>query len=217
MAQVMPPLPDNTTLFEMGEAAEEVFVVRSGILMGDSGHENASRRVTGFYLPGEFLDVESLCSLRHACRATSLKTSSVIALPTQGMLALERESEEFQAVIHRVIGSAMQKIDHLLFSLSRKSAGSRIASFYLELSERFQRVGNVRDHFFFPAFHSDIASALRMTGATFSREIGALNRRGLLDINGGDVRLLDMGGLRDLAGEEDIPDTLPAENRPSTR
>ncbi|HKJ95357.1 MAG TPA: helix-turn-helix domain-containing protein [Gammaproteobacteria bacterium] len=200
-AEVPAPFPEGRVLFDVGEIADDLLLVRAGMLAGDSGGKTRTRQVTGFFLPGEFADIESLCTLRHAIRVSALTTCSVVRLPMSTLLERERESRELQDCLHRIIGRGLHNLDQLLYSLSRQSSTARIAAFYLRLSERFHAFGNAPDRFHFPALHGDIASYLHMTGSTFSRGIMRLQRKRLLALDGADVRLLDTDGLRKLAME----------------
>ena len=84
----------------------------------------------------------------------------------------------------------------MFWLLGTLSAEARLASFLLELSERFGRLGYSRTAFALRATRQEIGSYLGLKLETVSRTLSAFAAAGLLEIDRRDVTLLDLEGLR---------------------
>lgn len=204
VAQVLPSQHPGAVLFEQGEPTERVYIARTGLLKGEVTNADGQHQVSDFYMAGDFLDLQSLCTLRHVCRVEAVTTASVVSLPLREVLALARRNPCLQDALHRAIGRELLKLDHVLYQLCRKPVGSRIAAFFLNLSARFQAMGNDPTRFYFPARRADIASLLMMDRATFTRGFRELERLGLVAAQGHEYRLLDAQALKSLALEDEL-------------
>lgn len=204
IAQVLPSQQRGNVLFEYGTQADRLCIVRTGLLKGVVTNASGDRQVTDFYLSGDFLDVQSICTLRHECRVEAVTTATVACLPLKGVLALARANPALQDSLHKAIGRELLKLDQLIYQLCRKPVVSRIAAFFLTLSERFHALGNEPMRFYFPARRADIASMLMMDRATFTRGFRELERQQLITADGNEFRLLDADGLREVAHDDEL-------------
>lgn len=204
MTQVLPSQQPGNVLFDHGTDADRLYIARTGLLKGVVNNAAGQRQVTDFYLSGDFLDVQSVCTLRHECRLETVATATVVSLPLRGVLALARSNPPLQDALHQAIGRELLKLDQLIYQLCRKPVASRIAAFFINLSERFHAIGNERGRFYFPARRADIASMLMMDRATFTRGFRELERRELITADGHEFTLLDMDGLRALSMDDEL-------------
>ncbi|HKJ95359.1 MAG TPA: helix-turn-helix domain-containing protein [Gammaproteobacteria bacterium] len=67
------------------------------------------------------------------------------------------------------------------------------------LSDNFRRRGYAADRFRLPMTRTDIANHLGLVPETMSRLFARLGRRGLMVVEGREVRLTDVEGLRQMA------------------
>ncbi|MBA1147083.1 Crp/Fnr family transcriptional regulator [Ectothiorhodospiraceae bacterium WFHF3C12] len=210
IAQVLPSQQPGERLFDQGGRTDRIYMARTGLLKGEVNNANGQRQVMDFYLAGDFLDIQSLFTLRHQCRVETITTATVISLPLREVLAIARHYPALQDGLHKAIGRELLKLDQVIYQLCRRPVGARIASFFLDLSERFQALGNEPRRFYFPARRADIASLLMMDRATFTRGFRELERDGLVTADGSEFRLLDPEGLRHLSLDDELTETRQA-------
>lgn len=213
ISQVLPSQQRGDILFDYGTPADRIYIARTGLLKGVVTNSAGERQVTDFYLSGDFLDVQSICTLRHECRLEAVTTTTVVSLPLRGVLTLARANPPLQDALHKAIGRELLKLDHLIYQLCRKPVASRIAAFFLNLSERFRMLGNDPLRFYFPARRADIASMLMMDRATFTRGFRELERRGLIAAEGHEFSLVDPEGLRETALDDELAPREAARQR----
>lgn len=197
---------EDTTLFRIADPASTVFVVQAGLLKGTVSDGDGREQVADFFLSGDFIDIQSFCTLRHQATVSAITTSRVVGIDLTALLTLARQNAPLQDALHRAVGRELLKLDSLLYMVGRKSVTARIASFYTTLARRFAEIGNSPTRFYFPALRADIASYLMMDPATFTRGIRQLENSALLRADGADVTLLDVAGLRNAAGEQARPE-----------
>lgn len=83
-----------------------------------------------------------------------------------------------------------------ILNLEYRSVRERIISFLLTMSQRFGRPGNNGLLIEAPLRHQDIASSINASRETTSRELAALERKGLLTSKQSLILLKDLDGLR---------------------
>lgn len=89
-----------------------------------------------------------------------------------------------------------------ILNLEYRSVRERIISFLLTMGQRFGRQTDEGLLIDAPLRHQDIASSVNATRETTSRELAALERKGLLSNSQSLFLLKDLGGLRQHLGRE---------------
>jgi CRP-like cAMP-binding protein len=98
-------------------------------------------------------------------------------------------------------------------SLGRRTAQSRMAHLFCEISERLKVVGLAdNDSYDFPLTQQEFGECLGLTAVHINRTLQALRRQGLVQVENKRVNILDVPGMKSL-GEFD-PDYLYLEKRP---
>lgn len=82
-----------------------------------------------------------------------------------------------------------------IMNLEYRSVRERIISFLLTMSRRFGRLSNEGTVIGVPLRHQDIASSINASRETVSRELAAMERKGLINSEQSQITLLDLDGL----------------------
>ena len=196
-------LEDGRRLFDRGEAAERFFVLESGQMklfrLSDEGQE----KIIEIVRPGQsfaealmFLDrpVYPVC-------AQAMGETRVVSVDAAGFAALLRESVD---TCFQLLGALSQRIRQLvkeIDDLTLHSAVCRLAEYLLARLEESPGEGE----FDLGAPKRMIASRLSMTPETLSRLLRGFSNKGILEVSGGRIRVLDAHGLA-LEAREDAAD-----------
>ena len=87
-------------------------------------------------------------------------------------------------------------MEELAFVLGQRSAEERIAHLFLHLMRRIAARNVIRDHRYrLPLRQQHIADAVGLTPVHVSRVIGAFRDRGLIELSGGVLQVLDPAEL----------------------
>jgi CRP/FNR family nitrogen fixation transcriptional regulator len=176
-------------IYFQGDPSDCWFEVISGIVRTCHFYPDGHRQLTGFFYSGDVFGVE--CGVRDA--AAEAVTNIILSrrFVTSGELASPRQN----SALERALVSANQCI----FLLGRRNANERVAAFLLIAAKRLAALDSIP----LPMTRSDIADHLGLTIHTVSRTISGFVRRGLIELEGPQkCRLIDLAGLRAIAGEE---------------
>ena len=189
---------DGETIIDEGEPAEHVFNVTAGVARLFKLLADGRRTVTGFLFPGDFLGLTN-----RETYVSSAEALGDVKLCRFSRTKLESLFTTVPKLEKRLLGMASNDLaaaqDQMVL-LGRKSAGEKIASFLITLSDRQVARAVAPDPVLVPMTRSDIADYLGLTTETVSRTFTQLKVKGLIRLEaGGRVVLTDRDALDDMA------------------
>jgi CRP/FNR family transcriptional regulator len=193
------PLHLNEFLYVQGEPCRNLYAVKSGSFRSFMANSEGGEQTLGFYLPGEFMGLDSLQHGRFTCSLIALETSSVCELPLSGLNALCSELPGLQLQIMRIMGKEIASDHDKILSLGHRSAKCRIAGFLLTLSRRYGALGFSGTEFNLSMRRYDIANFLGLTMETVSRQLADLNNTGVITVKRRGIKINDLGWLKSMA------------------
>jgi len=190
------PYHAGDAIFRTNEPFAALFAVRAGMIMTRLVDDVGREQVLGFHLPGEMVGLNAIHPEKYPCEAVALDTVYVCRFSFPALATLAMRIPDVQQRLFRMlsadIGKATQLAgDHL--------ADERIAAFLLDLGARYGRRGFSPTAFRLAMGRTDIANYLRLASETVSRVLRRFQDNGLIRVDGREVELVDLAGLRDLA------------------
>lgn len=189
-------------IFEQDAPFTSCYAVRSGAVKTYTLSSDGEEQVTGFYLPGEVIGLDSIHMNQYSGTATALERTRVCEIP---LGQLDEIADEIPGLQHHFMHLMSQEIRdsrQLTLLLSKKTAEERIASLLLSLSSRFSRRRLSGTEFRLPMPRSDIGNFLGLAVETISRVLTRFQNQGLVKVRGRDVEILSLEGLKDLLSHE---------------
>ena len=166
-----------------------------------------SRReqIVGVVYPSDFIGRPFGSTSGHG--VTALTDARVCVFSRKDFDAFAREHP---ALEHKLLQRTLAELDRTrrwMLLLGRKSAGEKVASFLLEMSERLVQPGCLDSpdvplrRFALPFSRQQVADVLGLTIETVSRQFTRLKADGIIDLpSRREVVILDRGGLEAEAG-----------------
>jgi len=189
------PLPRYGTLYSQGQQFNQLFAVRAGAIKTTVILDSGIEQVTGFYLPGEIIGLESIGSKNYVNNAYAIETTSICAIPFQDLNALGRIIPSLQDHILGLMSNEIRQGHQVMVAMGKLSAQARVAMFLLSISARYKRRRLSSDHFHMPMSKSDIGNYLGLTLETVCRIFTQFQNKSMIEINGKDIRIIDRSGL----------------------
>ncbi len=183
-------------IFEQHSPFKSCFALRSGAIKTFTLSEEGEEQVTGFYLPGEIIGLDSVSMDNYSCSAVALERTSVCEIPLDRFEDLSTRIPSLQHHFFGLLSSEIQQSRQLSMLLSKNTAEERIASLLLSLSNRFKRRRLSETHFKLPMPRSDIGNYLGLAVETVSRVLTRFQNQGLIKVQGRDIEILDLAGLQ---------------------
>lgn len=182
-------------LYRNGEVFASLFAIRTGsfkaTLLTDDGRE----QIVGFHLPGELLGLDGIAEQTHAVSVQALEDSDVCLLEFAQLEALARDIPVLQRHLHRVMAREVRNDHAMMLLLGKLRAEERLATFLIDLSQRYQRRGYSATAFVLRMTREEIGNFLGLKLETVSRLFSRLQESGLIKVQQKEVNILDLPGL----------------------
>lgn len=190
-------LEAGATLYMAGQKRSSVWVISSGALKTCELDVDGREQVVGFHGPGDVLGLERIEVPEHRGFALALEPTSVCRIPVDRLIARLSSMPELWREVLGIAGRQLASAREVHRVLGQLQTGQRLAWFLLDSSGprrvNCQCSGELVIQL--PMQRQDIASFLGMTLETVSRSFSALQREGLIEVQGRTVRLRDPRGL----------------------
>ena len=177
--------PGESLMWE-GEDSVLVANVIDGVLKLSTGTEDGREQIVGVVYPSDFIGRPFGATSGHG--VTALTEAKVCVFSRKDFDAFAREHPSLE---HKLLQRTLAELDRTrrwMLLLGRKSAGEKVASFLLEMSERLVQPGCVDApdlplrHFALPFSRQQVADVLGLTIETVSRQLTRLRQEGVIDL-----------------------------------
>jgi CRP-like cAMP-binding protein len=192
--------PADLTFIKRGEELNHSTLLLDGIACRYKDLSEGQRQISELHLPGDFADLHSF-TLKHLDHDVMTLTRCRVALvPHERLKAITEEFPHLTRVYWFATNLDAAVHREWELSLGRRSAISRLAHLFCELHVRLGIVGLVDETgYALQLTQQDMAECMGLTVVHVNRVLKELRERGLVEVRGGRVQLLDLGGLRDVA------------------
>ena len=186
-------------MFTQSAPFRSCFAVKSGAIKTSVITEAGEEQITGFFMPGDLVGLDSMSDDTHASSASALERTSVCEIPVDELEKLAHIMPELQHHMFHLMSQEIRNGHQLSVLLSKNTAEERIAALLLSLSSRFHRRKLSSTHFSLPMARNDIANFLGLAVETVSRVFTRFQNQGLIRARGRDIELLDIEALQVMA------------------
>ena len=189
-------------LFRESDRAEALYVIKSGSAKVYFISEDGSEQVVAFYMPGDVLGLDTFGVAQHSSAALALESTSVCVIPIS---ALEETCTKISArgwhhCLYRLLSRELIRDHRTMELITKKDAETKMASFLINLSERFRTRGCSACSFNLSMKRSDIGSHLGLAVETVSRILTRFQEDGLICVERRRVQIFDHDALQAIAG-----------------
>ena len=188
-------------LYRAGGTLQSLYAVRIGFLKSCVMHEDGREQVVGFHMMGELLGMDAIGSRQHLCDAIALENCELCEFPFGDLERLSHVLPTLQQQFHRIISREIARDYGVMLLLGSMRAEERLATFLLNLSQRFAARGYSASEFNLRMTREEIGSYLGLKLETISRVLSRFDEEGLIEVRGKFIRIVRMDALRALIGQ----------------
>lgn len=179
------------------QAADWVFSLRSGHAALTRLTSDGRRQILAFLFPGDFFGLTS--EDRYHYGVTAIADAGACRFDRAALEDLTRRFPEMDRKLRFTLTRAMDASFELLFSLGRKDALQKVASFIWYVGYRMRKLGESGNPVHLPMRRADIADFLGLSTETVSRTLTSLRESGVIELVGAtDIRIADLAALRSI-------------------
>jgi CRP/FNR family transcriptional regulator len=187
-------------LFRAGDRFDAVYPIRLGFFKTRVSSDDGREQVTGFPMPGDILGFDAISTSVFQCDAIALEDAEVCVVPFERLETLSREFNALQHQLHRVLSREIVRDQGVMMLLGTMRAEQRIATFVLNLSQRFAQRGFSPREFILRMTREEIGNYLGLKLETVSRTFSKLQDDGVIGVDQKRLRIDNAERLRELAG-----------------
>lgn len=194
------PIQKGDILFQQGESFQSVYAVRTGALKTYTLAHGGEEQITGFHLASELIGLSGYDRGTYPLTAKALETTTVCEIPMSQLDILANDMPELRRQLMRNMSGEIRHDQSMMMLLSKKNSEERIASFLIDISERYARRGFSHTHFRLSMSRVDVSNYLGLAVETVSRVFTRFQKNQLIETQGKEITLLDAKTLYQLAG-----------------
>ena len=188
------------SIYHAGQPFHAIHLVHAGSYKTCELADDGREQVTGFRMRGDLVGVESIGLKAYACDVIALEDSEAWELPYPAMLRACLHMPELQACLTSALAAEIRSDHSWMLKLGTLAAERRVAAFLLDVAARYASLGYSARHFILRMSRIDMASFLALKHETVSRALSRLHDLSYITVQRREVRVLDVDGLRALAG-----------------
>jgi CRP/FNR family transcriptional regulator, anaerobic regulatory protein len=194
-------LKRGESLYRAGDRFNALYAVRSGFFKSVQTLEDGRDQVTGFSMAGEIMGMDGIGPEAHALNAVALEDSEVCVIPYSRLENLGRDMHELRHQFHKVMSREIVREHGVMLLLGTMRAEERLATFLLNLSQRFAARGYSPSEFNLRMTREEIGSYLGLKLETVSRAFSRFQEDGLIGVQQKHIHILDVDGLHRVLGQ----------------
>lgn len=179
-------------LFETGDAANAIYVVRAGCIKSLTVDGDGNERVRAFHLPGEIVGLDAWGAEHHPSTAVAVVPSQVCRIPK---LAALQKLAESPLLAQRLLERFSHDLAQAQALAGDFTADQRVAGFLLAMRARLARSTALK----LPMTRRDIANFLRLATETVCRVLTRFESRGWIRSDEKNLQLANESALLRLA------------------
>jgi len=177
------------------QPAEYVFSIRSGYAMLFRLTLEGKRQILAFLFPGDFMGFTSEDNYHYGVSA--IEETAVCRFERVALESLIKQFPSMDRKLRFTLTRAMDASYELLFSLGRKDAIQKVASFIWYISYRQRKLAQPDNPIELPMRRADVADFLGLTIETVSRAFTTLREMKAIQLHDAyTVEIIDMQQLR---------------------
>ena len=207
------------TLHRAGDRFDAIYVVRSGFLKTVTVDLTGEEQVLAFPMGGDVIGLDGLDTEHYASDVVALDSSQVAVVSFARIARLGHEYPFLERRLYAAFSHELIRNRNMIWLLGTLHAEARLATFLLDLSERFGRLGYSRSSFALRMSREEIGSYLGIKLETVSRAFSTFAAAGLMAVDRKEVKLREIAGLQrvvrpqDEAGARPVQSIRPAAGR----
>lgn len=185
-------------LFRAGEPFASLFAIRTGFFKTTIASQDGRDQVTGFFMSGELIGMDGICTHTHSCDAVALEDSEVCELPFSHMEELGQNIPSLQTHFFRLMSREIVRDQGVMLLLGNMRAEERLAAFLLNLSNRLHARGFAANDFILRMSREEIGSYLGLKLETVSRTLSKFHHEGLILVEHKHIKILEPQALKQM-------------------
>ncbi|MEX0606266.1 MAG: Crp/Fnr family transcriptional regulator [Marinobacter sp.] len=205
----------NESVWQQGSPTEHFYTVSKGWVYAYRNMEDGTRQVLDLFVPGDIVGLREFAFRKRISGLNALTDAEICPFPKKRMVDVFSQSLLLSNIFFMIASRDQSILLERLVNLGRRSAKAKLAHFLVEISQRLAKTNvDISNHYKIPLSQGLLADALGLSAVHVNRTFHELKEEGLINPGHGGIELLDLEGLKKVAGfdpcylDEDIDGML---------
>lgn len=180
-------------IYHEGYNSSYVFLIYKGVVKNYKIDEQGKELITSIYKSDDFFGFSSLTqSIPYQETATAMEDTEVFRLPKTEFKSILQQNPAITLELIDYLTDNVTEIKDQLLQMAYSSVRKKTANTILQFTEKINKTseGSIR------ISRNDLASVAGIATETFIRTLSGLKKDGLIDIEGRNIRIIDLEKLR---------------------
>jgi CRP/FNR family transcriptional regulator, cyclic AMP receptor protein len=178
-------------LFSEGEMCAGLFIVVAGRVRIFKMSPNGREQVLAVEGPGSTVaELPVFDGGRYPASASAVQTAELLFVSRQDLRIICLEKPEVSLKLLQVVGARLRRLVGIIEELSFTTVRHRLISWII-------RQANGGDAFVLECSHQELAAQIGTVRELVSRNMARLQAQGFIEMQGREIRIVDMAGLQD--------------------
>ncbi len=183
-------------LFSEGEACAGLHIVAAGRVRIFKVSANGREHVLAIEGPGSSIaELPVFDGGKYPASASAIAPSDLVFISRGDLRALCLEHPEIALKLLQVVGGRLRRLVGIIEELSFTTVRHRLISWLLREARSAGRAGGDTPNFTLSASHQELASQIGTVRELVSRNMARLQAQGFIEVNGREVKIVDLAGL----------------------
>lgn len=190
-------------LYKKGDKFSSIIAIVQGSAKLSVNYRQDYEQILGFSLIGETVGLSGMRDKVHLTDAQTLEETRICEIPFDTLEQFASSVPQIQREITKLLCDELVHIQQQNISIGKKLAEEQLASFLLDISNRYRERGYSAENYILGMTRNDIANFLGLTKETVSRLLNRFQKEGILLIKGKHIQIFHVAGLNAIAGNSD--------------
>ncbi|CAL2087222.1 transcriptional regulator, Crp/Fnr family [Tenacibaculum sp. 190524A02b] len=185
-------------LFEEGKHINGVFCIKNGVCKVSKRSDNGRDQIVHLIKRGDLIGERSLINNEVSnLKAVAVNDMEVCFIPKEEIINDLARNPNFTMEVLKNMATSLKNADNIIVDMAQKTVKQRLAATLLYLDERFTKHDNgaIDIHL----TREDIANIIGTATESAIRLLSELKKKQLIRLQGKDIFVLDVKGLRTIA------------------
>ncbi|WGF91583.1 response regulator [Aequorivita marisscotiae] len=182
-------------IYQNGDHSNNMFLILKGVVKTHTMDANAKELITGLYKADDFLGFTSFDdNIPYTETATAVEETEVAAISKNFVRDILKKSQDVSLELMNLLSDNLSEIKLQLVKMAYSSVRKKTANTILQ----FVDVMNKKPEAALKISRNDLATTAGIATESLIRTLSDFKRDGIIEIEGRDIRIIDLDGLRNI-------------------
>ncbi len=180
------------TVFEQSHHSNYIYLVTKGLVKCHKIDESGKELTTALFREDDLFGYASLLqNIAHQESATAMESTELIAVPKEELKEVLNKNHKVNFDLINLLSDNLEETKNQLLQMAYGSVRKKTAATILQFAEKMNKKPDEP----LKISRSDLASVAGIATESLIRTLSSFNKEGLIDIEGRNIKILDIKGL----------------------